>query len=200
MDESGLIFSAENEIRQLLAKSPAGMTIKEINDKSYSYHKLTKQSKQKSLELLTKSGIVTEYKIMKGFGCKPETLFHHLINGPINKYMGFNIVKSSDYSEIVTTVRNKDVAGTIKVINEKMGDKMNFVSSGELKKQAEQLLKAAEVAERRENDIQIKQNVTPLQLTIAKSVVAIQKHVDGLVDAMSDLEKASEALRKALAN
>ena len=39
-----------------------------------------------------------------------------------------------------------------------------------------------------------------IQLQIAKAVVAVQKHVDGLVDAASELEKASEALRKALAN
>ena len=75
------------------------------------------------------------------------------------------------------------------------------VTSAEaLRKQAEELMKAAEAAEQRERNSAIRETVGPIQLQIAKAVVATQKHVDGLVDAMSDLEKASEALRKALAN
>ena len=74
-----------------------------------------------------------------------------------------------------------------------------MTSAEALRKQAEELMKAAEAAEQRERNSAIRETVGPIQLQIAKAVVAVQKHVDGLVDAMSDLEKASEALRKALA-
>lgn len=201
MDKTGLIFQAEKEIRLLLERQPNGMTIKDINDKSYSYHKLNRLEKPKALELLTKSGVIVEYKIIKGFGNKPETIYLHGMHGTISKFMGFDVIRSDSYSELAYKVRNKDVAGTAQLlINNKQEDKMTFVSSADLKKQAELLLAASKEAEKREKDLLIKENVMPLQLTIAKSVCLIQKHVDGLVDSMSELEKASEALRKVLAN
>ena len=73
------------------------------------------------------------------------------------------------------------------------------LSADELRKQAEQLIKAAEAAEQLERNAALRETILPIQLQVAKAVVAVQKHVDGLVDATSELEKAAELLRKAMA-
>lgn len=66
-----------------------------------------------------------------------------------------------------------------------------------LRKQAEELLKAAEKAEREanENDL-FNKKLAPVKLEILQSVGAVQRKFDELMDCMGTLEKAAQKLKE----
>jgi len=212
VDSFGLIMTAEREIRVLLERQSGGMTLKEIAKKCMTYARLSRADKPKVLAQLTKSGLVAEYKILKGRGSKSETMFHHRMHGSIYKFRGLPVSKAYPREDITgKSDRTKLKLSAIKEpetnpapaqeqlqieMDAPTENAINAVSAADLTKQAAQLLEVAKALEGRENPSKLKEQVASLQLVVAESVCLMRKHIDGQVIAMTELEKASEALRK----
>lgn len=207
MDSFGLILSAAGEIRVMLERQPSGMLLSEIENKCMTYRRLNRTDKPNVFAQLTKSGTVSEYRVLKGFGTEPDTVFHHRMHGALLKFKGFKVelVEPLNESEVKAEKpqKHQKIKQEPKNKPPQTGDRpvvdINKLSAADLKQRAAEIMMIAAQVEQQEENESLKKVVIPLQLTVAKSVCLIQQHVDGLVDAMSDLERASEALRKVVA-
>lgn len=69
-------------------------------------------------------------------------------------------------------------------------------SAAQMRKEAEELLRQAEEAERasEQNDF-FKKRLSPIKLEVLQATIAIRNNLDGLIDGMAALEKATDKLK-----
>lgn len=82
-------------------------------------------------------------------------------------------------------------------MNNKYSSIKKAVTPEELRHQAQELMRAAEEAERKLNDrTEIKKQLEPLRLEVLQAYGMASRKFDELVDAMADMEKAVHKLKQ----
>lgn len=218
-NERGGLFSAIKELKNILERAPHGVVLADLIDRSPRLRRLSFAEKREVLDKLFCNGIIRSYRLQ---GTERFVLFHKMFSPPesmdgcrlIPEDQPDNYIRPAlpDITEEVaiiqerilkqkTTITKEEKPMTVPAPTKATKAVLNVpvLSADELRKQAEQLIKAAEAAEQLERNAALRETILPIQLQVAKAVVAVQKHVDGLVDATSELEKAAELLRKAMA-
>lgn len=212
-NEYGGVFVAIKEIKNMLNHAPNGMSLSDILRRSKRLSVLNKSEQDRAISELLSSGVI----LARGDVSDPEFIHSRHVTLPVvdrpliveregalayidppkpprakpkqephhHKKQETNAMSPASHSA-QQVVLNTTIPAAM--------------TPAALRKQAEELMKAAEAAEQRELSSALRETITPLQLKIAKSVALLQKHVDGLVDAMSELERASEQLRKVVNN
>ena len=210
-NEYGGIFVAIKEIKNMLNHAPDGLHLSVILRRSKRLSMLNKSEQNRAISELLSSGAI----LARGDVSDPEFIHRRHVIPPVVDMPPIvereGALAYIDPPKIQRTkpkqepCHHKKQETNTMPLTAKMAPLSTTIppamtSAEALCKQAEELMKAAEAAEQRERNSAIRETVGPIQLQIAKAVVAVQKHVDGLVDATSELEKAAELLRKALAN
>ncbi len=217
-NERGGLFSAIKEIKNILERAPRGVLQGDILTKSPRFSRLTWSEQRDVMNKLFCNGVIRQFRLQ---GDDRIILLHKMFSPP-EEINGVRVVPAEQPDNYVRPAL-PDIADEVVAIKKKIATQikpakeekpmtvavpakatkavLNIppLSADELRKQAEQLIKAAEVAEQRERNSALRDTIAPIQLQVAKAVAAVQKHVDGLVDATSELEKAAELLRKAMA-
>ena len=212
-NEYGGIFVAIKEIKNMLNHAPDGLHLSAILRRSKRLPMLNKSEQDRVISELLSSGAI----LARGDVSDPEFIHRRHVAPPVVDrsptveregalaYIDLPKIPRAKPKQVphhhkkqeTNAMSPKSHSTQQAVLNTTIAPAMT--SAEALRKQAEELMKAAEAAEQRERNSAIRETVGPIQLQIAKAVVAVQKHVDGLVDAASELEKASTLLRKALA-
>lgn len=207
----GGIFVAIKEIKNMLNHAPCGMPLSDILRRSKRLSVLNKSEQDRAISELLSSGAI----LARGDVSDPEFIHRRHVTPPVVDMPP--IVEREGALAYIDTPKIPRAKPKKEPLNHKKQETnaMSLTSHSAqqvvlnttipaamtpaaLRKQAEELMKAAEAAEQREMSSALREAITPIQLQVAKAVLAVQKHVDGLVDATSELEKASELLRKAL--
>ena len=210
-NEYGGIFVAIKEIKNMLNHAPDGLHLSVILRRSKRLSMLNKSEQDRAISELLSSGAI----LARGDVSDPEFIHRRHVAPPV---VDMPLIVEREgalaYIDPPKTPRAKPKqephhhkkqetnamspashSAQQVVLNTTIPAAMTPAA---LRKQAEELMKAAEAAEQRELSSALRETITPIQMQIAKATVAVQKHVDGLIDAASELAKASELLRKAL--
>lgn len=210
-NEYGGVFVAIKEIKNMLNHTPCGMPLSEILRRSKRLSVLNKSEQDRAISELLSSGVI----LARGDVSDPEFIHSRHVTLPVvDRPLIVEREGALAYIDPPKTPRAKPKqephhhkkqetnamspashSAQQVVLNTTIPAAMTPAA---LRKQAEELMKAAEAAEQRELSSALRETITPIQMQIAKATVAVQKHVDGLIDAASELAKASELLRKAL--
>lgn len=210
-NEYGGIFVAIKEIKNMLNHAPDGMHLSAILRRSKRLSVLNKSEQDRAISELLSSGAI----LARGDVSDPEFIHRCHVAPPVVDMPPIveregalayidppKIPRAKPKQEPHHHKKQETNAMSPKshstqqaVLNTTIAPAM---TPAELRKQAEELMKAAEAAEQREMSSALRETITPIQMQVAKATVAVQKHVDGLIDATSELAKASELLRKAL--
>lgn len=157
-----------SRIKRFVEKMPEGTTLTQLSQKVYAYNQLQKKDKELLVEIIRENGML----LVVGDG--RTTTFHH-------PRFGHQAMTNAVEEETVT--ENTVIKKT--------------VTPEDLRKQAEELIRAAEEAEKKAGDrAEIKKQLDPLKLEILQSYGMASRKFDEFVDAMADMGKAVQKLKQ----
>lgn len=210
-NEYGGIFVAIKEIKNMLNHAPDGMHLSAILRRSKRLSVLNKSEQDRAISELLSSGAI----LARGDVSDPEFIHRRHVTPPVVDippiveregalaYIDPPKIPRAKPKQEPRHHKKQETNTMTLTAHSAQQVTLNtatppFMTPAALRKQAEELMKAAEAAEQREMSSALRETITPIQMQVAKATVAVQKHVDGLIDAASELAKASELLRKAL--
>lgn len=157
-----------SRIKRYVEKMPEGATLTQLSQKVYAYSQLQKKDKELLVEVIRENGML----LVVGDG--RTTTFHH-------PRFGHQALTNAVEKETVT--ENTVIKKT--------------VTPEDLRKQAEELIRAAEEAEKKAGDrAEIKKQLDPLKLEILQSYGMASRKFDEFVDAMADMGQAVQKLKQ----
>lgn len=158
-----------SRIKRYVEKMPEGATLTQISQKVSAYNQLSKKDKELMVEIISETGLL--YVVNEG----RLTTFHH----PKFGYQPAVGSPAKPITEMESSVIKKPV------------------TPEELRRQAEELIRAAEEAEKKAGDrAEIKKQLDPLKLEILQSYGMASRKFDEFVDAMADMGKAVQKLKQ----
>ncbi|WP_409248073.1 hypothetical protein [Enterobacter hormaechei] len=160
--------SVLSRIKRYVEKMPEGASLTQISQKVYAYNQLNKKDKELLVEIIRDNGLL--FVVNDG----RQTILHHPKFG------------HQSVAELVNP-------------NEEMENSVikKPVTPEELRRQAEELIRAAEEAEKKAGDrAELKKQLDPLKLEILQSYGMASRKFDEFVDAMADMGKAVQKLKQ----
>ncbi|KAB7710978.1 hypothetical protein GBN32_10200 [Plesiomonas shigelloides] len=159
-----------SRIRRYVEKMPEGATLTQISQKVKAYSMLDKKDREKLVSIIRENGQL----VVANEG--RTTTLHH----PKFGYAAVCAPQSS------ATAKLED-----KTVVKKP------VTPEELRQQAQELMRAAEEAERKLSDrAEIKKQLEPLKLEVLQAYGMASRKFDEFVDAMADMGKAVQKLKQ----
>jgi len=156
-----------SRVKRFVERMPEGASLTLISQKVYAYNQLQKKDK----ELLI--GIIRESGILCVVGDGRTTTIHH-------PRFGHQSISSAPDVTPVTEIALSN----------------KTVTPEELRKQAEELIRAAEAAEKKAGDREaMKKQLDPLRLEILQAYGMANRKFDEFVDAMADMGTAIQKLK-----
>ncbi|WP_094543050.1 hypothetical protein [Citrobacter freundii] len=180
------------EVKSFVEKMPEGVTLTKLSNKVGAFGSLNKKEKDSLIEFLEQreSIIVLQAKHLNGKNMM--TFLRHKKFGYPSEIPGYLYpVKQHQIKKAVTTTEPNKV-------QEKKMETLTMPTSPEaLRKQAEQLLKAAEEAEkkRNENDF-FNKKLQPVKLEVFQAAGKMQRKLDEFIDCMDEMNKAVQRLKE----
>ncbi|ECF1925509.1 hypothetical protein ACOIPX_005505 [Salmonella enterica] len=161
------LHPAMSGIRRYVERMPEGATLTQVSQKVRAYARLDKKDKE------TLIGIIRDNSLLVVIDDGRATTIHH----PKFGHKAIPVMTPAKPMEPPVTV--------------------NDVTPEELRKQAEELLRAAEEAEKKAiGRAEVKKQLDPLKLEILQSYEMASRKFDDFVDAMADMGKAVQKLKQ----
>ena len=158
-----------SRVKRFVERMPEGATLTQISQKVQAYSLLNKRDKEALIGIIRDSG----HLVVVNDG--RTTTLHH-------PKFGHKAV-----SRMVSASLRTEESAVIK----------KTVTPEELRRQAEELIRAAEEAEKKFNDrAEIKKQLDPLKLEILQAYGMASRKFDEFVDAMADMGKAVQKLKQ----
>ncbi|HAK5377329.1 TPA: hypothetical protein H1V70_004767 [Salmonella enterica] len=158
-----------SRVKRFVERMPEGATLTQICQKVQAYSLLSKKDKEILIGIIRDSGLLVVVHDGR------STTLHHPKFG--HKAVG---------SKVSAPVKTEESAVIKKT-----------VTPEELRRQAEELIRAAEEAEKKFNDrAEIKKQLDPLKLEILQAYGMASRKFDEFVDAMADMGKAVQKLKQ----
>ena len=158
-----------SRIKRYVEKMPEGASLTQISQKVSAYNQLSKKDKELLVEIISETGLLCVVNEGR------LTTFHH----PKFGYQPAVGSPAKPITEMESSVIKKPV------------------TPEELRRQAEELIRAAEEAEKKAGDrAEIKKQLDPLKLEILQSYGMASRKFDEFVDAMADMGKAVQKLKQ----
>ncbi|EAY3826981.1 TPA: hypothetical protein ACV406_003004 [Salmonella enterica] len=158
-----------SRVKRYVEKMPEGTTLTQLSQKVPAYSQLNKKDKEILIGIIRDSGLLVVTHDGRA------TTLHH----PKFGHKAINIVASAP------------------LVTEEPAVIKKTVTPEELRKQAEELIRAAEEAEKKINDrSEIKKQLDPLRLEVLQSYGMASRKFDEFVDAMADMGKAVQKLKQ----
>ncbi len=158
-----------SRIKRYVEKMPEGATLTQLSQKVSAYNQLSKKDKELLVEIISETGLLCVVNEGR------LTTFHH----PKFGYQPAVGSPAKPITEMESSVIKKPV------------------TPEELRRQAEELIRAAEEAEKKAGDrAEIKKQLDPLKLEILQSYGMASRKFDEFVDAMADMGKAVQKLKQ----
>lgn len=180
-----------DEVKAYIEKFPDGVDLTQLHKKVNCYGVLKRKDKELVINHLEQreSILVIKAKPINHVG-REKTFLRHKKYGYPRDIEGYVYPVRDKKPEPQKTIEMKKPEVKPMTLDAK-------ASPEALRKQAEELLKAAEKAEREanENDL-FNKKLAPVKLEILQSVGAVQRKFDELMDCMGTLEKAAQKLKE----
>ncbi|TQN81308.1 UNVERIFIED_ORG: hypothetical protein FHU01_1892 [Citrobacter freundii] len=158
-----------SRVKRFVERMPEGATLTQISQKVQAYSLLNKRDKEILIGIIRDSGLL----VVASDG--RTTTLHH----PKFGHQAVNC-------EIPVPVKTEETVVIKKT-----------VTPDELRRHAEELIRAAEEAEKKFNDrAEIKKQLDPLKLEILQAYGMASRKFDEFVDAMADMGKAVQKLKQ----
>ncbi|WP_313684137.1 hypothetical protein [Pantoea sp.] len=178
------------EVKSYVDKMPDGVKLAQLSSKVGTFGALNKRDKDKLIEFLKERESILVIQARAKFGKNLTTFLRHKKYGYPQEIPGYIYPP-------VTREQPKAVATIQPPTQEPAMEAVTLPNSPEaLRKQAEQLLKAAEEAERARSDKDfMNKKLAPVKLEICQAAGQIQRKMDELIDATDILNKAVQKLK-----
>ncbi len=177
------------EVKSYVEKMPDGVTLTNLSNKVGSFCSLSKNDKDKLIKFLSEREGILVIQAKARAGKNMTTFLRHKKFGYPKEIPGYIYPINKPIEEIkqVESKPEQDIMEKLSIP----------VSPDALRKQAEQLIKAAEAAEKMasEND-SFNKKLNPVKLEILQAVGAIQRKFDEMMDCVGVLEKAANKLKE----
>ncbi|WP_142478617.1 hypothetical protein [Klebsiella oxytoca] len=179
------------EVKSYVEKMPDGVALSKLSNKVGAFGSLTKREKDNLIEFLEQRESIIVIQAKPVNGKNTMTFLRHKKYGYPSSIPG--------YQYPIKPLPQKAVA-SVQPPQSKPEPAMETLSMPatpeQLRKQAEQLLKAAEEAEkkRNENDF-FNKKLQPVKLEICQAVGKMQRKMDEFIDCMDDVNKAIQKLK-----
>lgn len=163
-----------SRVKRYVEKLPEGATLTQISNKVSEYHKLNRKDRAHLIEIIRDSGQLVVLNTGKA------TIIHH------PKY-GYK--PQSEPPEIPAPMPAVYMGGEMST--------MNKVTPEELRRQAEEMIRAAAAIEETTiNRAEIKKQLDPVKLEVMQSYGMASRKFDEFIDAMSELGNAVQKLNQ----
>lgn len=178
------------EVKSYVEKMPEGVTLTRLSNKVGAFGSLNKREKEALIEFLEQRESILVLHARPVNGKNMMTFLRHKKYGYPNSIPGYIYpVKQPNLKSVTTAEPQKQ--------QEKSMETLSIPTSPEaLRKQAEQLLKAAEEAEKKrsENDF-FNKKLQPVKLEICQAAGKMQRKLDEFIDCMDEMNKAIQKLK-----
>ena len=180
------------EVKSFVEKMPDGVTLTKLNNKVGAFGSLSKREKDSLIEFLEQRESVLVIQAKPLNGKNVMTFLRHKKYGYPAAIPGYVYpLKQSQAQKAVATAEPPKQ-------QEKPMETLSMPASPEaLRKQAEQLLRAAEAAEKKrsENDL-FNKKLQPVKLEICQAAGKMQRKLDEFIDCMDEMNKAIQKLKE----
>lgn len=178
------------EVKRYVEKMPCGVLERDLKTKVSAFGSLNKKEQLQLIEFLSSRESILVLKVIKKGNKKPTTILRH-------KKYGYP--KSIDGYEYPIKKKIDNEKTLISPKNHKGKDMTTLSSPEQLRKQAEELLKAAEQVEKNQATekwkAEFKREFEQQKLEIMQAVGMVNRKFDELMDAVSSLGKVSEKFK-----
>ncbi|EQC1079139.1 hypothetical protein ACY2HL_000960 [Enterobacter roggenkampii] len=179
------------EVKSFVEKMPEGVTLTKLSNKVGAFGSLSKREKDSLIEFLEQRESILVLQARPLNGKNMMTFLRHKKYGYPTTIPGYVYpLKQPQAQKAVATAEPPKP-------QEKPMENLSLPTSPEvLRKQAEQLLKAAEEAEkkRNENDF-FNKKLQPVKLEICQAAGKMQRKLDEFIDCMDEMNKAIQKLK-----
>lgn len=180
------------EVKSFVEKMPEGVTLTKLSNKVGAFGSLSKREKDSLVEFLEQRESILVLQARPLNGKNMMTFLRHKKYGYPTTIPGYIYpLKQPQTQKAVATEEHPKP-------QEKPMENLSLPTSPEaLRKQAEQLLKAAEEAEkkRNENDF-FNKKLQPVKLEICQAAGKMQRKLDEFIDCMDEMNKAIQKLKE----
>jgi hypothetical protein len=178
------------EVKSYVEKMPDGVTLSKLSNKVGAFGSLSKREKDNLIDFLEQRESILVIQAKPLNGKNMMTFLRHKKYGYPSSMPGYQY-----------PVKTPQINATkINQPTEKQDKKMETLtipnSPEALRKQAEQLLKAAEEAEKKRNESDFfNKKLQPVKLEICQAVGKMQRKIDEIIDCMDEVNKSLQKLK-----
>lgn len=180
------------EVKSFVEKMPDGVTLTKLSNKVGAFGSLSKREKDSLIEFLEQRESVLVIQAKPLNGKNVMTFLRH------KKYGYPATIPGYVYPLKQPTTQKAVATAEPPKSKEKPMETLSMPATPEaLRKQAEQLLRAAEAAEkkRNENDL-FNKKLQPVKLEICQAAGKMQRKLDEFIDCMDEMNKAIQKLKE----
>ncbi|EOL8949925.1 hypothetical protein ACM92B_002485 [Cronobacter dublinensis] len=179
------------EVKSFVEKMPEGVTLTKLSNKVGAFGSLSKREKDSLIEFLEQRESILVLQARPLNGKNMMTFLRHKKYGYPTTIPGYIYpLKQPQAQKVVATSEPQKP-------QEKPMEQLPMPTSPEaLRKQAEQLLKAAEEAEKKRNESDFfNKKLQPVKLEICQAAGKMQRKLDEFIDCMDEMNKALQKLK-----
>ena len=180
------------EVKSFVEKMPEGVTLTRLSNKVGAFGSLSKREKDSLIEFLEQRESILVLQAKPLNGKNVMTFLRHKKYGYPNSIPGYAFpLKAQPVQKAVAT------AEPPKTQDNPMENLAVATTPEALRRQAEQLLKAAEEAEKKRSETDFfNKKLQPVKLEVFQAAGKMQRKLDEFIDCMDEMNKALQKLRE----
>lgn len=180
------------EVKSFVEKMPEGVTLTRLSNKVGAFGSLSKREKDSLIEFLEQRESILVLQAKPLNGKNVMTFLRHKKYGYPNSIPGYAFpLKAQPVQKAVAT------AEPPKTQDNPMENLAVATTPEALRRQAEQLLKAAEEAEKKRNETDFfNKKLQPVKLEVFQAAGKMQRKLDEFIDCMDEMNKALQKLKE----
>ncbi len=180
------------EVKSFVEKMPEGVTLTRISNKVGAFGSLSKREKDSLVEFLEQRESILVLQAKPLNGKNVMTFLRHKKYGYPNSIPGYVFpLKAQSAQKAVAT------AEPPKPQDKPMENLAVATTPEALRRQAEQLLKAAEEAEKKRSETDFfNKKLQPVKLEVFQAAGKMQRKLDEFIDCMDEMNKALQKLKE----
>jgi len=180
------------EVKSFVEKMPEGVTLTRLSNKVGAFGSLSKREKDSLIEFLEQRESILVLQAKPLNGKNVMTFLRHKKYGYPNSIPGYAFpLKAQPVQKAVAT------AEPPKTQDNPMENLAVATTPEALRRQAEQLLKAAEEAEKKRSETDFfNKKLQPVKLEVFQAAGKMQRKLDEFIDCMDEMNKALQKLKE----
>ncbi|HAT7592734.1 TPA: hypothetical protein JAW44_002489 [Citrobacter werkmanii] len=180
------------EVKSFVEKMPDGVTLTRLSNKVGAFGSLSKREKDSLIEFLEQRESILVLQAKPLNGKNVMTFLRHKKYGYPNSIPGYAFpLKAQPVQKAVAT------AEPPKTQDNPMENLAVATTPEALRRQAEQLLKAAEEAEKKRSETDFfNKKLQPVKLEVFQAAGKMQRKLDEFIDCMDEMNKALQKLKE----